>query len=62
MSILCNILKVWLLRVIPSINTALPADKLYTKFGFIPTKPDSGGMYIRILKLKKTSRITGCVS
>ncbi|EOD7608773.1 GNAT family N-acetyltransferase [Staphylococcus aureus] len=24
-----------------------PADKLYTKFGFIPTEPDSGGMYIK---------------
>ncbi|MDN8726777.1 GNAT family N-acetyltransferase, partial [Staphylococcus aureus] len=21
--------------------------KLYTKFGFIPTEPDSGGMYIK---------------
>ncbi|CUE00121.1 Attachment to host cells and virulence [Staphylococcus aureus] len=24
-----------------------PADKLYTKFGFIPTEPNSGGMYIK---------------
>lgn len=24
-----------------------PADKLYTKYGFIPTEPDSGGMYIK---------------
>ncbi|SUK45910.1 Attachment to host cells and virulence [Staphylococcus aureus] len=24
-----------------------PADKLYAKFGFMPTEPDSGGMYIK---------------
>ncbi|MBO1198684.1 GNAT family N-acetyltransferase [Staphylococcus simiae] len=24
-----------------------PADKLYEKFGFIPTEPHSGGMYIK---------------
>ena len=29
-----------------------PADKLYTKFGFIPTEPDSGGMYIKF-KIKR---------
>ncbi|MCD0801016.1 GNAT family N-acetyltransferase, partial [Staphylococcus aureus] len=22
-------------------------DKLYAKFGFMPTEPDSGGMYIK---------------
>ncbi len=29
-----------------------PADKLYAKFGFIPTEPDSGGLFIKKKKKK----------
>ena len=37
----------WLSKAPTSLIADYPADKLYAKFGFMPTEPDSGGMYIK---------------